>query len=134
MRHCLPIVLGMLLSWNGAAFAQADKFEDQPPAPAGDGGQGTLIQMCNENNVQAALRECEGKIRWYENQIREFERRKARKDTDATSRQLQWLRNTQYDLQRYKDACDKIDYGLQQLRAHPETRCDANGEKFKKEE
>lgn len=134
MRLRLPIVIGALLLWSGGAFAQADKFEDQPPAPAGDGGQGTLIQMCNENDVQAALRECQSKIRYYETEIREFERRKARKDTDATSRQLAWLRNMQYDLTRYKDACGKIEYGLQQLRAHPETRCDANGEKFKKAE
>ncbi len=129
----LPSVFFLLLA-SGSAFAQTQNFDDQPPAPAGDGGQGTLIQMCNETNVQAALRECEGKIRWYEDQIREFERRKARKDTDATSRQLQWLRNTQYDLQRYRDACARIEYGLQQLRAHPETRCDANGERFKKGE
>lgn len=129
-----PIIVLTLLLWSGGAFAQADKFEDQPPAPAGDGGQGMLIQMCNENNVQAALRECEGKIRWYEDQIRDFERRKARNDTDATSRQLQWLRTTQYDLQRYRDACARIEHGLRQLRAHPETRCDANGERFKKGE
>jgi len=133
MHLRLPIVLGALLLTGGGAFAQADKFQDQPPAPAGYGAGGTLIRMCNENDVLAALRECEGKIRYYESNIREFERRKARKDTDATSRQLQWLRGMQYELARYKDACAKIEYGLTQLRAHPETRCDANGEQLKPE-
>ncbi len=90
--------MGALLLWSGGAFAQADKFEDQPPAPAGYGADGTLIRMCNENDVQAALRECQSKIRTYETEIREFERRKARKDNDATSRQLQWLRGMQYEL------------------------------------
>ena len=127
-------MLGALLLWSGGAAGQTDNFHDQPPAPSGYGGQGTLIQMCNENDVQAALRECQNKIRWHEDQIRDFERRKARKDTDATARQLQWLRNLQYDLNRYREACSKIEYGLQQLRAHPETRCDANGDKFKKGE
>ena len=130
----LPIVLGALLLWSGSALAQTQNFDDQPPAPAGDGGQGSLIQMCNEENVQNALRECEGKIRGYENEIREFERRKARKDTDVTARQQQWLRSAQHDLTRYKDACAKIEYGLQQLRAHPETRCDPNGERIEKGE
>ncbi|MGE0667513.1 MAG: hypothetical protein AB7O49_13225 [Sphingomonadales bacterium] len=134
MRPCLPAVIGAVLLWSGGALAQADKFDDQPPAPAGDGGQGTLIQMCNEQNVLAALRECEGKIRWYDTQIRDFERRKARKDNDATSRQLQWLRTMQYDLQRYREACARIEDGLRQLRAHPETRCDASGERFEKGE
>lgn len=133
MRVRLLITLGALLLWGGSAFAQADKFQDQPPAPAGYGADGTLIRMCSENDVLAALRVCEGKIRYYETEIREFERRKARKDTDATSRQLQGLRDMQYELTRYKDACAKIDYGLQQLRAHPETRCDANGGRIKPE-
>ncbi|MEN3976556.1 hypothetical protein [Emcibacter sp. SYSU 3D8] len=131
MPRRLPIAMAALLLWSGGALAQADKFEDQPPAPAGYGADGTLIQMCNENDVQAALRECQSKIRSYETAIRDFERRKARKETDATSRQLQWLRGMQHDLTRYKDACAKIDYGLQQLRAHPETRCDANGQRLR---
>ena len=128
--HRLSIVLGALLLWSGSALAQTRNFDDQPPAPAGDGGQGSLIQMCNEENLRNAQRECAGKIRWYENEIREFERRKARKDTDATSRQLQWLRNMQHDLTRYKEACARIDHGLQQLRANPETRCDSAGERL----
>jgi hypothetical protein len=118
---------------GGDAFGQAENFENYAPPPAGYGAQGTLIQMCNEDNVLAAQRECQAKIRYYENTIRDFDRRKARADTDATAKQVQWLRGLQYDLTQYRQACAKIEDGLRQLRAHPQTRCDASGRPLKQD-
>ena len=127
MRRHVLILAGALLLNSGGALAQTSNFDDQPPAPAGYGASGTLIKMCNENDVLAAQRECQGKIRTYENTIRDFERRKARKDVEASPRQAEWLRGLQHDLSQYRDACARIEDGLRQLRAHPETRCDATG-------
>lgn len=134
LRPLRPMMLAAALSLaGGTAFGQAENFETYAPPPAGYGAQGTLIQMCNEANVLAAQRECQAKIRYYENTIRDFDRRKARADTDATAKQVQWLRGLQYDLTQYRQACAKIEDGLRRLRAHPETRCDAVGNRLKQE-
>jgi hypothetical protein len=118
-RHAL-VLCGVALLSGGV---RADPFD--PPPPAGYGADGSLIQMCNETHLINAQRECQARIRYYENEIRDFDRRKARGDTDATARQLQWLRGLQYDLTRYKQACARIADGLRTLRMEPDTRCDS---------
>jgi hypothetical protein len=124
------ILTGALLLGGSGALAQTDQFETRTVPPVGYGANGELIQMCNETHLLAAKQTCESKIRSYENTIRDFERRKARGNTDATARQLQWLRGLQHDLTEYRKACAKIEDGLRQVRAHPETRCDSMGSKY----
>ncbi|MBI1181649.1 MAG: hypothetical protein GC201_13950 [Alphaproteobacteria bacterium] len=131
MRRFWTALAGAALLGSAAARAQTDQFDTDSVPPVGYGAHGELIQMCNEAHLLAAKQTCETKIRYYEDTMRDFDRRKARGNTDATARQLQWLRGLQHDLTEYRKACDAIDDGLRDLRAHPETRCDSVNEKYR---